>query len=192
MRTTWWRCSVHDDAYYLDELRKLFDEELGSTIDDPEGCAQAETRFIDYCLIVVDEAKCLQTPATNKKVRKQLANVAKALEAMGPEARDHIEQQLGYRVEDVRSPGPIGEMLAAVTEEYAAGSIRSAQKRHLLGMAQAIWPGRVSKYRDSRFGRFVSYLAALAGTGEITDDLMRHAVDPDTDDSPSRIHPHAI
>ena len=138
------------DPAIIAELERLFDEEHGSTISDPQGRVEAEVRFIDYCLIAVDDAKRFGEPTTQAEVRKQLDRVSKALSQLGPEARDHIEQQLGYSITDIQAPGPIDEMMAA-TGGYTAGSTRNAQAHRLLDMAQAIWPGeRLSRYRDSR------------------------------------------
>jgi hypothetical protein len=173
----------------ITELGKMFDKEV--RIEDERGYLEAHTRFIDQCLIVVDEAKQFNKPLPERDVLRQLGGVKKALEALGPEAIDHIEDRAGYRITDITEPGPV-EKIVLLTEGYSSTSVRNAQQRRLLQMAQAIWPGKVSKYRDSRFGRFVAHLAEQAEMPAITDDVMRNNVDPLGKVRGPRIGPEAL
>tara|TARA_R110001606_G_scaffold397597_2_gene574555 strand:+ start:1365 stop:1916 length:552 start_codon:yes stop_codon:yes gene_type:complete len=180
-----------NDAQIIKELEKLFDEEMGHTLSNERDYLDAQVRFVDHCLLVVDEAKRFNHPASEKAVQAQLSRAAKALKALGPEAQDFIEQGYNYVVTDISEPGPIGEMISKL-DGYSAGSVRNAQKRRLLSAAQTIWPGKVSKYRPTRFGKFVDLLRQLAGIDEISDDVMRGNLDPDADGYPPRVNPNAI
>ncbi len=154
-----------NDAQIIKELEKLFDEEMGHTLSNERDYLDAQVRFVDHCLLVVDEAKRFNHPASEKAVQAQLSRAAKALKALGPEAQDFIEQGYNYVVTDISEPGPIGEMISKL-DGYSAGSVRNAQKRRLLRQ--------------------------LAGIDEISDDVMRGNLDPDADGYPPRVNPNAI
>jgi hypothetical protein len=151
------------------KLQEMFDEVVD--IKDEQDYVAASCIFIDQCLIAVDEAKRFVNPMPERNVLRQLDRVKKALENLGPEARDHI---VGY-IPDISAPCLIEEF-AARTEGYSSRTARNAQQRRLLHMAEAIWPGKVSKYQRSRFSHFVSYLSKLAGMPAPTDDFMRKNV----------------
>jgi hypothetical protein len=150
-------------------LEKMFDEVVD--IKNEKDYLDTYCYFIDSCLIAVDEAKRFANPMPERDVLRQLDKVKKALENLGPEARDHI---VGY-IPDISAPCLIEEF-AARTEGYSSGSARNAQQRRLLHNAEAIWLGKVSKYKSSRFGHFVSYLFELAEMEAPTDDFMRQNV----------------
>lgn len=179
-----------DKAKAIKKLEKLFDAEVGNKLNQRD-YSDTWTRFLDYCLIIADEVREYDRPLPQADVKKQLDKLSKALDALLPQALHHIELALGYPdpLASIATPSPV-EIMKIAAANYEQYRTQSLQNRRLIHLAQTVWVGKVSKYKNSRFAEFVTVLAALAGINYFNDDILKRGVIDEP--QPPRFNPHQL
>lgn len=174
----------------IKKLKQLFDTELGNDLSECDYPA-TWTRFLDQSMIIADEVREYERPLPQADVQKQLDKLGKVLNALSPQARHHIELALGYP--DPHAPitthSPI-KIMKTATAYYKQDRTQSFQNRRLIHMAQTVWVGKVSKYKNTRFAEYVTTLAALAGINHFNSDILKRGVS--NDPRPPRFNPGQI
>ena len=178
----------------IKELEVLFDKEIDKDLNEHD-YLETWMHFLDYTLIAADEIRHFTDPLPKADVRKQLAKVSKALDAMGPQARFHLEEVLGFPDPNapITTPSPVQVMIDATTKsarDYKQDRAHSFRNRHLVQVAQTIWIGTPSKYSGTVFARYVTVLAALAGIPHFNTDIIKRAFKEDP--KPPRFNPHQL
>ncbi len=179
-----------DKAEAIKELERLFDAEVGNDLNERD-YPETWTRFLDQSMIIADEVREYERPLPQVDVQKQLGKLRKVLDALPPQARHHIELALGYPDPHapITTPSPV-EIMQTAAANYKQDRTQSLQNRRLIHMAQTVWVGKVSKYKNTRFAEFVTALAALAGINHFNADILKRGVIDDP--QPPRFNPHQL